>query len=50
VSPGLRRTLLTQTRRLNELARRRFEALGGDDNVQLEGAEGDVAEPDDATS
>lgn len=50
VSPGLRRTLLTQTRRLNELARRRFEALGGDDNVELEGAEGDVAEPDDTTS
>ncbi len=47
VSRGLRRTLVTQTRRLNELAERRFEALGGEVDVELEGAEGDVPEPND---
>lgn len=44
VSKGLRRTLVTQTRRLEELARRRYEALGGE--VEMEGDEGLVEEPD----
>lgn len=44
VSKGLRRTLVTQTRRLDELARRRFDALGGD--VEIEDEEGNVPEPD----
>lgn len=44
VSKGLRRTLLTQTRRLEDLARRRFEALAG--VVEVEGEEGEVSEPD----
>jgi hypothetical protein len=44
-SRGLRQTLLTQTRRLDELARRRLEALGGP--IELEGPEGAVDEPDD---
>ncbi|GAA4595884.1 hypothetical protein BJY16_001830 [Actinoplanes octamycinicus] len=44
VSRGLRRTLLTQTERLNALARARFEAMGG--AVEVEGAEGAVDEPE----
>ncbi len=48
VSTGLRRTLVTQTERLNALARRRFEALGG--AAESEGAEGVVDEPDDLFS
>lgn len=44
VSMGLRRTLVTQTARLDALARRRFTALNG--VVEFEGAEGVVAEPD----
>lgn len=44
VSRGLRRTLLTQTERLNALARARYEALGG--VVEIEGAEGVVEEPE----
>ena len=45
VSKGLRRTLVTQTERLDALARKRFEALGG--AIELEGEEGVVEEPDD---
>ncbi|WP_196279516.1 GIY-YIG nuclease family protein [Catellatospora vulcania] len=45
VSKGLRRTLLTQTRRLEHLARRRFESLGG--TIEFEQAEGIVPESDD---
>jgi hypothetical protein len=45
VSKGLRRTLTTQTQRLNELAQRRFQALGGE--VEMENAEGTVPEPED---
>ncbi|TDC38344.1 GIY-YIG nuclease family protein [Micromonospora sp. 15K316] len=48
VSKGLRRTLVTQTERLNALAKRRFEALGGP--IENEGAEGVVEEPDDLFS
>lgn len=44
VSTGLRRTLVTQTRRLEDLARRRYASLGG--QVELEGAEGEIPEPD----
>ncbi|MFF0313814.1 GIY-YIG nuclease family protein [Micromonospora sp. NPDC005252] len=44
VSMGLRRTLATQTARLNALARARFEALG--DIVEEEGPEGAVDEPE----
>ena len=43
-SKGLRRTLVTQTGRLDELARRRLEALGGD--IEMEGPEGEVPEPE----
>jgi hypothetical protein len=42
VSKGLRRTLVTQTRRLNDLARRRFEALGGAAGVEIAGEEDTV--------
>ncbi len=45
VSRGLRRTLVTQTQRLDALARKRFEALSG--VIEVEGPEGAVAEPDD---
>ncbi|GAA2509846.1 GIY-YIG nuclease family protein [Pilimelia columellifera] len=45
VSTGLRRTLLTQTIRLQRLAGARFAALGG--VVEPEGPEGDVPAPDD---
>lgn len=48
VSTGLRRTLVTQTERLNALAIKRFEALGG--AVEEEGAEGLIEEPDDLFS
>ncbi|WP_410810745.1 GIY-YIG nuclease family protein [Micromonospora sp. 067-2] len=44
VSPGLRRALLTQTKRLNALALARYEALGG--VIEVEGAEGVVEEPE----
>ncbi|MFG1842919.1 GIY-YIG nuclease family protein [Micromonospora sp. NPDC049175] len=44
VSRGLRRTLLTQTERLNDLARARYEALDG--VIEVEGAEGVVEEPE----
>jgi hypothetical protein len=44
VSKGLRRTLVTQTERLNALATSRFEALAG--SIELEGEEGVVEEPD----
>uniref|UniRef100_UPI0031D175D9 GIY-YIG nuclease family protein n=1 Tax=Saccharothrix mutabilis TaxID=33921 RepID=UPI0031D175D9 len=43
VSKGLRRTLLTQTERLNSLARRRFEATEG--VIELEEEEGSVGSP-----
>lgn len=42
VSKGLRRTLLTQTRRLVELAERRYEAAGG--TIPTEGSVDEVAE------
>jgi hypothetical protein len=45
VSKGLRRTLVTQTERLNALARQRFEALGGP--IEMEGDDGVVDEQDD---
>jgi hypothetical protein len=45
VSKGLRRTLVTQTERLNALATDRFEALAG--SIEVEGEEGVVEEPDD---
>ncbi|MGC4774926.1 GIY-YIG nuclease family protein [Micromonospora chalcea] len=48
VSTGLRRTLVTQTERLNALAAKRFKALGG--TVEREGAEGVVDEPYDLFS
>ncbi|MEU8158783.1 GIY-YIG nuclease family protein [Micromonospora parva] len=44
VSRGLRRALLTQTERLNALARARYQALDG--VVEVEGAEGVVDEPE----
>ncbi|WP_018221365.1 GIY-YIG nuclease family protein [Salinispora pacifica] len=44
VSPGLRRTLLTQTKRLNDLARARYEALK--DVIEVEGTEGVVEVPE----
>lgn len=44
VSTGLRRTLVTQTQRLNDLAQRRFAALGGE--VELEDEKGTVPEPE----
>lgn len=43
VSTGLRRTLMTQTLRLNELAQRRFIALASD--VEFENEDGTVDEP-----
>lgn len=45
VSKGLRRTLVTQTARLNALAQKRFEAIGGE--IEREGAEGEVESPPD---
>jgi hypothetical protein len=39
VSPGLRRTLLTQARRLERLASARFEELGGGVPVEQPGEE-----------
>ncbi|WP_212839384.1 GIY-YIG nuclease family protein [Catellatospora sp. IY07-71] len=45
VSKGLRRALVTQTRRLDELARRRYDALGG--AIEVEGPEGVVPEDED---
>lgn len=41
VSPGLRRTLVTQARRLEHLAALRFEGIGGDTVVEME-AEADA--------
>ena len=45
VSRGLRRALITQTARLDDLARRRFLALGG--SLALEQEESVVADPED---
>ena len=41
VQGGLRRVLLTQAKRLQWLAARRYEALGGSASVQVEGGEED---------
>lgn len=48
VSKGLRRTLVTQTQRLHDLAMKRYQALGG--AIEREGEEGVVNEPDDLFS
>jgi hypothetical protein len=48
VSKGIRKTLATQTARLDYLARKRFEATGG--SIELEGPEGEVEPPPDLPS
>jgi hypothetical protein len=47
VQGGLRRVLLTQARRLEWLAERRFEALGGAETVPHEAADGEEADSGD---
>ena len=46
VQGGLRRTLLTQAKRLQWLAERRYQDLGGDASVVQEGTESDASDED----